>query len=1696
MSQKQPATLFDLFAPPPTAPVEVNQVDRAANYRIPLTDDLVIGSAGERVEHNIRCIRLLYQLEQEGREAKPEEKWALTRYAAFGGAAQALDPRDDKWSKPWGKIQELLTPDDLESVRSSTPYAFFTPPYVVRAMWDALAHLGFEGGHVLEPAMGTGIFWGAMPLDLALGSMLTGVEMDGISARIAKQLYPASDIIIKRLQRANLPEESFDVVIGNVPFGQAPVNDSSLLGYLTDSIHTYFVAKSLRLVRPGGLVALLVSRYFMDSKSIQARERLAQTAKLLAAVRLPNDTFKALAGTEALADLLIFQRTGAPDDNPDWVETQLVDLTDPIKNEVHQVRLNGRFANHPELMLGVPIITSSAYGPTFDLPSDKRPLHRLLPDALREVLPGQPVYSGEPITYQPPAQVDEGIQEGAYFFGSDGRLLQNQNGQQAVVQGARTTIARIAGMVKVRDAARILLEKNLEGPDVDLKPYQQALMWEYQLFVARHGFLNNNANRAAFNDDPDAPFLRAMELYDEETAVGKPASIFFKRTINDAKPPENVDTAQEALALSLNLYGHINWGYMEELTGRSFDELFDELEGDVYQAPDGRWVTASEYLSGNIREKLAEAEAAAQKDAFYEMNAQALRQVLPDDVPADAIIVNLGAGWIPPEYVSQFLTEMLDEDSMVNNLDVPGHQYTYAPRDWERVKVSYIESMADWRVDGGRDYGVLSQATWGTSRAGAISLATHALNGSVPTVYDTFYDGQVEKRILNHQETLAAREKLDKIQKAFTRWLWLDAGRTEYLARIYNERFNSYVPRTYDGSHLTFPGLGVDMPELRAHQKNTAWRIMQGGNVLAWHIVGSGKTFMMIVASMEMRRLGLRSKIMHAVPNHLLEQYATAFYRAYPGAKLLLVNSKGLSKQRRAETLARIATGDWDAVIITHSAFGRIPIDDATFADFINRQIEVLDDFLWTLDKKDPDERLSIKEIQKHKERFLAKLEEREAKVRRHQDSLGLTWEQLGVDMLFVDEAHEFKNLWFPTKMNHLPGIGGSESGRAMDMFIKTQWLTRRCVCGRLFGLRQQCGCVRSKRVEGGSVVFATGTALANSVSELYTMQRYLQYDTLIELGISHFDAWAKQFGDTVTLLEMKPSGSGWRQNTRFAKFNNVPELLRIFDLVADTQADPEALGIKRPSVKGGRPIGIEAEPSDDFAVYMKECAARADDLPNVEPWEDNILKIMGDASKAALHMWLVDPDADEDPNNKLILCAREIHRIWQETTAVELSSLPGEKVNLTQIVFLDTGTPKAGFNLYDYLKDRLVAMGIPKREIAFIHDAKSDAARLKLFEAMNEGKLRILIGSTTKMGTGANMQRLLKAQHDLDAPWRPADVEQRIGRTQRQGNLNEEVELYRYITSESLDFYKWHLLELKAKFIRQIMEGRISQRSIEDIDQVVIGFAEMKALATGDGLLIEKVEIESNLSRFYALRMQHNTERGRLKYELSQLPARITHLRQVVKGYEWACAQMAVEQGGEFGITLNGRHYTDRVKAGNAFMATAVTPLNPGDQLRHVGQLWGFPIHAERTLSKHLAWLEIGERLQVEVELGESPVGNVAKLMNALKGMPITLDNKRLQLEQLERQLPQYEQRVTLPFEHAEQIDKLETRLREIEVTIENRYKEALAAETDEAKKGQVAYQEKVKKEQAAQMANENGSMAAPGTNGDKQSQMLAKAP
>lgn len=1651
---KEMKSFFDVAAPEPETAVM-----QPPNYRIDLYGNIAGSGPKDRARLNQAALEMLYRIEAEGRPATRKEMDVLVRYAAYGGTVQAVDSRSG-WKEQHTALAELLSAEDLESVQASTPYAFFTPPKIARAMWDGLARLGFAGGRVLEPAMGTGHFVGAMPRDLAEKSHVTGVEVDQVSGRIAQLLYPRVDVYIEALQKAGL-EDDFDVVIGNVPFGQAPVYDpafdNSRQKFLLQSIHNYFMAKSLSLVRPGGLVALIVSRYFMDAKETRIRAYLAEQANLVGAFRLHNETFRDIAGTDVTADVIILQRRGGDHMcevgiESDWVKTSMVDMADD-EGEMHPIRINRVFADYDMLMLGEPHVGSNQYGPAFELRFGERPLYKSLAEAMRWVLP-QGGYVGQVIEEEKAEHrvtADDELADGAYFVNqADARIYQNDGGVGRLVRSSKKTLGRIAGMIKVRDVARELLAKNLD-PDADLRPYQQKLMWQYQLFVSRYGFLNNNANRSAFKGDPDAPFLRALELYDEDSGRGEPASIFFKRTIGDAVLPDQVGTAREALALSLNVYGHINWGYMEELTARPFDDLFDELEGIVYQEPSGRWVTTDEYLSGNVREKLIEARTAAERDGSFQANVMALERVLPDDLLPDEIVASLGTGWIPADVTAQFLNEMLDEESLVNNLDVPGYEFAYEPPEYGRVLAQYIPGLGQWTVGGTySEWGVLATEVWGTGRIAAISLAQMGMNSQTPTVYDTHWDGQRDVRILNHEETILAREKLAAIKEVFGRWVWATPERRERLAPIYNEQFNSIVPRAYDGSHLTLPGLGVDMPALRPHQKNVIWRIMQGGNVLMWHIVGAGKTYPMIGAGMEMRRLGLRRKVMHVVPNHLIEQYATNFYRMYPAAVLLLVNGKGMSKHKRAETLARIATGDWDAIIITHSAFGRIPLDPQTWIDFHRRQIEVLEDYLFGLDKSDPDQRLSFKEIKLQKERFEAKLEERQAQVERGHDAIGLTWEQLGVDMLFVDEAHEFKNLWFATKMTRIPGLGGGESGRAMDMFLKTQWITRRCVCGRILGQSSRCECARSNQVKNGSVVFATGTALANSVAEMYTMQRYLQYDELLNTGLAHFDAWARQFGDTVTLLELKPSGTGWRQNTRFAKFNNVPELLRLFNLVADMQADPDALGIVRPSIAGGKPVGVETQPGDEFMAYMADCAARADNLPNVEPWEDNILKIMGDAAKAALHMRLVDSEIEDDPDSKVNRCAEEVYRIWQETTGVELAKLPGEKVNLTQIVFLDTSTPKPEFNLYQYLKDRLVGLGMPTGDIAFIHDAKNDEARQKLFDRMNEGSLRVLIGSTTKMGTGANMQRLLKAQHDLDAPWRPADVDQRQGRTQRQGNLNDDAEFYRYVTSGSLDFYKWHLLELKAKFIKQIMEGSVSQRSIEDIDAVVIGFAEMKAMATGDGLMIEQVEVGSRLNHLYALLSRYRAQRRRLKAELSGLPARAQRLAEVVRQYGLALETLEKNGfGGEFEMMVLGHVFRDRKQAGKVLTESVVLTLDRGEVVEDAAVLYGLPIQAEMNhTGQRRASIRLSSGVALTVDLGVKAVGNVARLVNALRDLPKKRAEKVRQLDKIERQIPQMESRLEAPFEYHDEMVQLEKRHIEIEAEIERRYKESLNKE------------------------------------------------
>ncbi len=1650
--------LFSAVSPPQSPGDEQDKPGKRPsqpNYHLVFDDEIDVSGPHDMALANRYALHLLYQLE-EGQDGPDGWQNALAKYRGYGGISTVLDPRKTQgWEKEeYARLEALLTPDDLRSVQRSTPYAFYTPPKIIRAIWDGLALMGFAGGRVLEPGMGNGLFFAAMPEEMAEASFLTGVEIDQVSGRIAQQLFPQADIYLCGLQDAGFPDGSFDLVIGNVPFGQIPVYDEAFADqkHILQSIHRYFMAKAVNLTRVGGLVGLIVSRHFMDSKDDRVRQFIAERAELAGAFRLPVETFRRFARTSVTSDLLIFQRVEQGNPDASWVGTGEVTLPDVMNGGEGTAVINQHFIDYPDMMIGRAQLGSSQHGPDFELVFESRSFYRPLAELMRHTLPLD-IYA--PVDMHCPtcgsllplgetkcktclarytthmAVVGEDVPEFAYFVGDHyGRVYQNRDGVGHLVEGAKRTLARIAGMIKIRDIASDLYEL-LRDPDADVTPLQQKLMWEYRLFVARYGFLNNNANRMAFRDDPDAPLLLALENWDEETETAKPAGIFYQRTVNRFSPPDKVELARDALFLSLNLYGHINWGYMEGATGRPFAELRAELDGEVFQTPHWDWQTADEYLSGDVALKLAEAKRAAAEDDFFTANVQALEAVLPDRLSPDDITASLGASWIPVHVVEQFANELLIDDSLVNNLDVPEYEYRHDGR--EDVTVRYWPEIAEWSIGGWRPRNVLATERWGTKRAHALDLMVSALNGRSFAVFDTIDD----RRVLNEIETLAAREKMALIKDAFRRWVWRDETRSKTLAGMYNETFNVYVPRRYDGSHLVLPGLANDAPAPRPNQKDAIWRGLQGDHMLVWHDVGYGKTFIAIALSMEMRRLGLRNKIMHVVPNNRIMQHATEAYRLYPGVRLLLVNSKRMSARRRAETMARIVTGDYDMIIVTHSAFKRIPVSDETYAEFIGGWVDVLDDYLWELDEDDPDEKLSVKQIQAQKERFEAKLDARKERARRHHDTHQFTWERLGIDMLIVDECHHFKNVWFPTKMNHLPGIGQADSDKAMDMFLKTQWLTRRCVCGRLLGANEYCPCPRSERVNNASLILMTATALDNSIAEIYTWQRYLQYDQLLLRGIAHFDAWARMFGDEITLLEMKPSGTGWRQNTRFMRFNNVGELNRMFEQVADMQTDPTKLGIVLPAIQGGAPVGIEAEPSRDFLSHMELLADRANGLDRKKPWEDNILMIMGEAAKAATHMWLVDEETEDDPGNKIQLCADEIYRYWQEFSDVEVPGLPGRHT-LTQVVFCDIGTPKRAFNIYDYLRAALEQRGMPSNVIAYVHDAKTDEARGRLFQQMNEGKIHVLIGSTAGMGEGVNMHRLLKVMHELTPPWTPAKIKQRLGRIQRPGNLNDEIVVKRYTTGSSIEFYKWHLLEQKAQFIRQFMEGRVSQRTVEDISMMAIGFAEMKAMSSGDPLLVEKVTIETRLTQLYLLLDQYRVQRQRLKRDLAQLPQRIDDLEIQLMRYRQAVARYQQVGDGEFEMTIGTVTFRKRKDAAEAFMSV----LNRhGGDVRNAAALYGFPIHLRQSmLHEAIALIELGPETRLTAELGSSASGNISRLVNALDRMRNRIPGIEAEIKKLHRLTPQYEQQLERPFDRIDELKQLEQQLADVEAKIQEK--------------------------------------------------------
>jgi len=1672
---------LEMENPSPNGEHELSEPKLAAAYPDfqirPAIDDLitVTGQTG-KFEKNVVAIQVLQDIEAGDQPPTEAQLLKMARYSGWGPVPQVFDDGADRWK--WGerrtRLIELLDNDDYEAARASTPNAMYTPPAVAREIWNALGRLGFEGGRILEPAVGNGMFLGTMPKDVFASSQITAVEMDRLSSRMCQALYPSANVINSGLQKAKLPEEYYDLVVSNVPFGNYKVFDPGMTGdpYLLKSVHNYFFAKALRLTRPGGLIAFITSRYTMDAADVRVRQHLSSHAELLGAVRLPFNTFSKFADTEVTTDIIFLRkREDEGDGGKSWTETVEMRLPELLGGESAIVHINEYYDNNPHMILGKHYVAEyGMYGNGHNVVvalEDGQRLKFLLPIGLRE-LPRNVYEETERHCLECGAEISDGelcpdcefsrfnrkpvsksIKEGSYFIGDDGKIYRKSNGYGDIVRGARMTISRIAGMIGVRDKLLQLVEKNLNPnvSDNELRPYQAKLTLSYHIFISRFGFVNNNANRSAFRDDPDAPLLFSIEDYSPATGRGTKMAIFSKRVIGAYYPPDKADTSEEALMIALNETGSIDWVRMTQLVGKHKAEMIYELGDVVFLSPSGRYIMRDEYLSGNVRVKLAAAIKAAGADDQYERNVQALQGVLPTDLQADEIFVALGAPWIWTEYVEQFANELVISDSHVNHMDDPGWEYEYSRPQWGAVQISYLKDHAEWIVSGSLIRSPLSTGRWGTNRIPADELLKITLNSKVATVKD-----RVDKPdgghtyVLNAAETFSAREKQADLNKAFRKWLYLDAERKDRLVARYNWQFNSVVPRQYDGSHLTLPGMSVDAFTLHKHQLDAIWRVVQEPTTLLWHIVGAGKTAIMICAGMEMKRLRMRNKVVHAIPNHMLDQYATDFQKLYPGARVLTVNSKQLNKHKRREMLSRIATGDYDAVVMTHDALARIQVSAELFESFISSQIDNLRDFLHDVqtspnfDKYSNHSRATIKNIEKKVHNLEAKLEKRRASLQ-HDHYNPLSWEQLGIDCLFVDEFHLFKNLFVNTRMR-LPGVGNSESGRAFDMYLKTQFMTRRCTCGQMYLSKSTCRCSRDEGVPS-TLVGATGTAVANTMGEVFTLLRYFSYQQLIDNDMIHFDAWAATFGEAVTMIEMKPSGSGYRQNTRFARFNNVPELLRMLYKFTDVQYDWREMGLKRPELMDGEVRLVAVDPSEALLKYICGCDIRYENLKNVDPSEDNVLKVIGDASKAATDMRLVTEDpADDEPGNKINTAVEMLYERYVATTGVHING--SGPVNLTQMVFLDSGVPHgANYDLYEDMRRKLVSRGVRPGDIAFIHEAKSDAAKLDLFDRMNRGVVRILIGSTSKMGVGTNAQRLLKTLYHLDCPWRPADIEQRDGRALRQGNMNPEVEVVRIVTKKSFDVYRWQVVETKAMFISQLMMATLTDRSIDDLDGAVISYAEAKAMASDDPVMLERVSVEARTRQLYSLYSAWNSSFKQMKMELRLIPGRrerlASRLDSLVQARDTYIPLLTQKFSMEVGLPGGRRRSCNTIKEAGTVLTHFANSMDEWECLESVASWNGCQIDLKKRRKFVEAVLHFRHDVIRFVPLGDKPAGNITRILNLVKALPGDIEKVADEIATCDRLLPQYENELARnEFEHMDELQACEARLEEIEAEID----------------------------------------------------------
>ena len=1606
---------------------EINTTDETVITTIPpenfrITDDhLGEGGAKTKFRMNMDAIYALKILENEHRNATPDEQETLSKYVGWGGLAEAFDEDNSSWIREYKELNAALTDEEYAAARASTLNAHYTSPTVIKAIYEAVGNMGFQTGNILEPSMGVGNFFGLLPQEMS-ASKLYGVELDSITGRIAQKLYPNADITVAGFETTDR-RDFFDLAVGNVPFGNYKVNDRAY-NKLNFSIHDYFFAKTLDQVRPGGVIAFITSRYTMDKQSPEVRKYIAERADLLGAIRLPNNAFKANAGTEVVSDILFLQKRDRPIvTEPDWI--YLAQNSDGFN-------INSYFVEHPEMILGTPSSESTQYGSQdFTVePIEGVNLSEQLHEAIQHIngtykeaeLPDL----GEAVDTSIPA--DPNVKNYSYTV-VNGEVYYRENSRMVKPELNQSSIERIKGMVELRDCVHNLIDSQLNGSDDgEIKAQQSQLNELYDNFSKKYGLINDRANRQTFSDDSSYYLLCSLEILDEEQHLKSKADMFTKRTIKPNTVVTSVDTASEALALSISEKARVDIPYMSQLTGKSEDELVSDLQGVIFRLPElpDTYVTADEYLSGNVREKLAAAEKAAASDTSFAVNVEALRSAQPKDLDASEIEVRLGATWIDKSYVKQFMFELLDPPFYLRR----------------RIDVNYSEFTAEWNISGKSvdSSNINSYYTYGTDRANAYKIIEDTLNLRDVRIYDTLTDADgKERRVLNAKETTLAQQKQQAIKDAFQDWIWKMPDRRHTLVQKYNELFNSTRPREYNGEHITFSGMNPEIT-LREHQKNAVAHILYGGNTLLAHEVGAGKTFEMVAAAMESKRLGLCSKTLFAVPNHLTEQWASEFLRLYPSANILITTKKDFEPANRKKFCARIATGNYDAIIMGHSQFEKIPMSKERQERLLQDQISEITDGIAEL-KDSNAERFTIKELERTRKSLQVKLEKLQSNERK--DDV-ITFEQLGVDRLYVDEAHSFKNLFLYTKMRNVAGLSTTDAQKSSDMFMKCRYLDE---------------------ITGNKgIVFATGTPVSNSMTELYTMMRYLQHDTLEKKHLNHFDAWASTFGETTTAIELAPEGTGYRARTRFAKFFNLPELMNLFKEAADIKTSDQ-LHLPVPDATYHN---VVAKPTEVQKALVQELSERASKVHAgvVDPWVDNMLRITSDGRKLGLDQRIINPDLPDDPMSKVNLCVDNIFRIWED----------GKAEKLTQLVFSDLSTPKkrttsdkiaaksvvdadvhgiveavvreitdeSPFTVYEDIRDKLISRGVPKEEIAFIHDADNEVKKKELFAKVRSGNVRVLIGSTSKMGAGTNVQDRLVALHDLDCPWRPGDLEQRKGRIVRQGNMNKEVHIYRYVTEATFDAYLWQTLENKQKFISQIMTSKSPVRACDDIDEATLSYAEVKALCAGDSRIKEKMDLDIEVSKLKLLKSNHQSQQFRMQDDIMKhYPEKIESYKHVIAGLK--TDKQTVESNphpmdGFAGMNVKGDFLTDKDNAGAAILeackeAKGLEPVS-------VGSYRGFAISITVEDFGRQYILTLKGELSHRVELGKDARGNLIRIDNILNQIPARIQAAQAQLDNVQNQLETAKAEVGKPFPQEEELRAKSARLNELnaELNIDER--------------------------------------------------------